>query len=241
MKKILVLVVVLFVSIATFSQVASDVPLNGDAFGVLNERPRFPSGDLGWHLFVNHNLSCPDSLRSKNQKQTVVIGFTVDKDGTLSDYKFVSGAESLKHYALDCIKKSPKWIPGRQNGSPIKFYHEAAIVFEAPITFDAVEIEPEFPKGESAWEVFLQDSLQYPKYALVMKIEGVVKGQFLVGKDGTINQIKALSGPEELQSAAIDVIKKSPRWTPGLRNGNPVVFMKTCDIHFLLANDKSKK
>ncbi|MBO9203340.1 MULTISPECIES: TonB family protein [Niastella] len=74
--------------------------------------------------------------------------------------------------------------------------------------------EPEFRGGNAAWLKFLQQNLKYPRAAWKANIQGVVVVQFVVNADGKISDIEALSGPEELRQAAIDVIKKSPQWIP---------------------------
>jgi protein TonB len=74
----------------------------------------------------------------------------------------------------------------------------------------------------------------YPKKAERKKIEGTVVVQFIVDKDGTISNISAVSGPELLQEAATEVIKKSPNWTPASQNGRKVKSYKKQPITFKL-------
>ena len=101
-------------------------------------------------------------------------------------------------------------------------------------TFTKVEIESSFPGGQRAWIQFLQNNLVYPKKAVKKKIEGTVVVQFIVNKDGSISDISAISGPEELQQSAIDVLKKSPNWKPAQQGGRFVKSYKKQPINYRL-------
>ena len=48
--------------------------------------------------------------------------------------------------------------------------------------------------------------------------------QFVVDVDGTVSDVKAISGPETggLREEAVRVIKKSGKWVPALQNGRSV-------------------
>lgn len=50
----------------------------------------------------------------------------------------------------------------------------------------------------------------------------MVMVQFVVDKDGTVSQVNAISGPEELNDEAVRVIRKSGKWTPAIQNGREV-------------------
>ncbi|MBO9200475.1 MULTISPECIES: energy transducer TonB [Niastella] len=98
-----------------------------------------------------------------------------------------------------------------------------------------VEIESEYPGGLSAWMRFLNRSLRYPQEAIDMEIQGTVVVQFIVDKEGNVSEVQALSGPEELRSEAVRVIKKSGKWTPAVQNGHKVKSYKRQPIGFKIA------
>ena len=58
--------------------------------------------------------------------------------------------------------------------------------------------------------------------------------QFIVNKDGSLSDVEAISGPPELRKAAVDAIKKSPRWIPGEQSGKVVRSYKKQPIVFRL-------
>jgi protein TonB len=101
-------------------------------------------------------------------------------------------------------------------------------------TFAKVEKESEFPGGRDAWGKYLSENLRYPQKAQRKKIQGLVVVQFIVNKDGSLSDIEAISGPLELRNAAVDVIKKSPRWIPAEQSGKIVKSYKKQPIGFRL-------
>jgi TonB family protein len=73
----------------------------------------------------------------------------------------------------------------------------------------------------------------YPPAAKAAGIQGVVHLAAVIAKDGTIQELNALSGPAELVQASMDAVKQ---WTyrPTLLNGNPTQVETTIDITFTL-------
>jgi protein TonB len=98
--------------------------------------------------------------------------------------------------------------------------------------FAKVEQESKFPGGAKAWLDFIVSNLKYPKKALKRHIEGTVVVQFIVNKDGSLSNWEAVDGPTELREAALDVIKKSPRWIPAQQSGKKVKSFKRQPIVF---------
>jgi periplasmic protein TonB len=98
--------------------------------------------------------------------------------------------------------------------------------------FEKLEIESEFPGGPNAWSAFLNTHLVYPQKAIRKKIEGTVLLGFIINKDGSISDLKALDGDPILQDAALKVMQESPKWKPSIQNGwlgksykrQPIVF-----------------
>ncbi|MET0299332.1 MAG: TonB family protein, partial [Flavitalea sp.] len=108
--------------------------------------------------------------------------------------------------------------------------------FDKPFT--KVEIDAQYPGGTSAWFRFLNKNLanQYPEDAVENGIQGTVVVQFIVDREGAVSDVRILSGPKELQEAAIKVIKKSGKWEPGIQNGRKVPSYKKQPIVFKLAD-----
>lgn len=101
-------------------------------------------------------------------------------------------------------------------------------------TFTKVEIESTYPGGAAAWQRYLIKTLRYPQEAQDNEIQGAVVVQFIVDKSGTVSNVEAISGPQELRGEAVRVIQKSGKWTPAVQNGRQVKSYKKQPIVFRL-------
>jgi TonB family protein len=74
----------------------------------------------------------------------------------------------------------------------------------------------------------------YPMDAKAAGISGTVSLQALIGRNGRIDNLKVVSGPDALQQAALDAVKD---WVyrPFLLNGEPVEVVTTVNVIFSLA------
>ena len=83
-----------------------------------------------------------------------------------------------------------------------------------------IEVKPDFPGGINKFYKFVGDNYQTPEED---GLKGKVYVTFVVEKDGSLTDIKVIrdigygTGKE-----AIRVLKKSPKWSPGVQNGKPV-------------------
>ena len=101
---------------------------------------------------------------------------------------------------------------------------------------DFAEVEPQFPGGESEMVQFIQDNVTYPELSREMGEEGTVYVQFVVGTDGSIENVRVLKGVSELlDKEAVRVIKKMPKWTPGMQEGEPIRVRYQIPIKFSIA------
>ncbi len=75
---------------------------------------------------------------------------------------------------------------------------------------------------------------KYPSGAKRKHIEGVVRLEVVIGKDGRIQEMKTLSGEPILADAATKAVKKW-RYQPTLLNGQPVEVETEIDVNFTLS------
>jgi protein TonB len=75
----------------------------------------------------------------------------------------------------------------------------------------------------------------YPSLAKQTRIQGTVRFQAVIGKEGAVQDLQFVSGPRALEKAAADAVK---RWVyrPTLLNGHPVEVSTQIDINFSLGN-----
>jgi protein TonB len=75
----------------------------------------------------------------------------------------------------------------------------------------------------------------YPKIALAARITGVVQLKAIIGKDGNIRELQALSGPPLLVPSAIDAVKQW-HYKPYLLNGEAVEVETSVTVTFQLTS-----
>lgn len=92
---------------------------------------------------------------------------------------------------------------------------------------------PSYPGGSEVWMMYLMKNLRYPPDALKKKIVGQVVVRFSINEKGRPNNVKAISGPRELQQEAVRLIKNGGKWNPATLKGNPVVSQKEQAVTFV--------
>ncbi len=81
----------------------------------------FPGGDAELLKFLAKNIVYPKSAIEKDIQGTVVVGFDVEKDGSLSNIRILRGMDpDLDKEALRVVGLIPNFIPGYQNGINVK-------------------------------------------------------------------------------------------------------------------------
>ena len=74
----------------------------------------------------------------------------------------------------------------------------------------------------------------YPPLAKQARIQGVVRLNAVIGKDGTIQDLKAASGHPLLVPAALEAVRQW-LYKPTLLNGEPVEVVTVIDVNFTLS------
>jgi len=85
-----------------------------------------------------------------------------------------------------------------------------------------------------AAQALYQPPPPYPPLARMARIQGTVVLQAIIGKDGTVQDLKVLSGHPLLVRAAVDAVK-TWRYQPTLLNGDPVDVLTEISVNFTLA------
>jgi TonB family protein len=105
--------------------------------------------------------------------------------------------------------------------------------------FYKVEEMPEFPGGQLALKEFISQSVKYPEDARKNGIQGRVYVQFVVSKDGTVQNATIVRGVDPLlDNEALRVVNTMPAWKPGKQKGEAVDVSFTVPVAFALSDDK---
>ena len=100
-------------------------------YEVCEQMPIFPGGDAALMKYLSENVKYP-ALAIKAQEQgRVVVSFTVEKDGAISDAKVArSVTPSLDAEAVRVVKAMPKWTPGKQDGQLVRVRYNVPVSFK---------------------------------------------------------------------------------------------------------------
>ena len=103
--------------------------------------------------------------------------------------------------------------------------------------FIAVESMPKFQGGSVVdFRNYVQQQLSYPEEAAKKGLEGTSFVQFIINKEGEVEdvEVKRSSHPI-LDQAAVDIIENSPQWEAGKQRGEKVKVQFTIPIVFKLS------
>lgn len=107
------------------------VPSDKDEiFVAVEQAAEFPGGQAALMKWISQNLRYPEAARQNDIQGRVVVKIVIEKDGSISDAEIARGADKdLDKEALRLVHSMPKWIPGKNNGVPVRSY------FNLPVTF----------------------------------------------------------------------------------------------------------
>ena len=101
-----------------------------EAFDVVEQMPQFPGGMKELMTFLSENVRYPEAAHKTGVQGRVIAKFVVEKDGSITEAKIVkSVSPELDAEALRVIGTMPNWMPGMQNGEPVR------VKYTVPITF----------------------------------------------------------------------------------------------------------
>ena len=111
---------------------------------------------------------------------------------------------------------------------------------DADETFMVVEEQPMPEDGMEAFYKYIAQNLKYPTEARQKGIEGKVFIQFVVDKDGSLTEVKAIKGiGAGCDQEAVRVIEGAPAWNPGQQRGKVVKVRMVLPITFRLGAEES--
>lgn len=99
--------------------------------------------------------------------------------------------------------------------------------------FHMVEETPEFPGGDDSLKAFITNSIQFPEEHIKDTAATKVFVQFVVEKDGNVNNIEVVkSGGGAFDKEALRIVNTLPKFKPGKQRGKPVPVWFTLPIKF---------
>lgn len=124
-------------------------------------------------------------------------------------------------------------------GTDIFNQHEFILPTPEPEERAIIETFPEetaSPKGGfEAFYKFVSEKIKYPVQARRMGIEGRVFVEFVINKDGSLTDVKAIKGiGAGCDEEAVRIVQSAPSWNPGKQRGKTVRQRYTLPIIFKL-------
>ena len=90
-------------------------------------------------------------------------------------------------------------------------------------------------KDANAFSSWVTARLKYPKDALAAHIDGTVLVKFVIGTNGGVQEVEVIEGVfPSLDAEAVRVIKSSPKWKPGIKDGKPIRVTYTHPVIFVI-------
>src|SRR5688572_26293729 len=205
-------------------------------------------------LMVIRDVTLIDTTKPKKDEPLIVIDGKPRPDlnfSTIETVISVDKIESIKVLNDKNENASAKYGDKAKNGV-IEIVTKKTTVKEITLTerkyevdddnkvFEKVEIEASFSGGVNGWREFLQKNLRSTVPIDSGAKEGTytVVAQFIVHKDGSISDLKALtSHGHGMEDEVLRVMKKSPNWIPAMQNGHKVTAYRKQPVTFVIAED----
>ena len=108
--------------------------------------------------------------------------------------------------------------------------------------YEVVDEMPQYPGGFTAMMTYVGQNIKYPAEVIAKGIEGRVLVQFVVNKEGNLQDIKVVKGIDPLiDQEAILVISSMPKWTPGKQKGKAVNVQFIIPLQFQIPQKAQQK
>ena len=105
-----------------------------ETFDVIETLPSFKGGQEALNRWISENMQYPEEAMRNNIKGRVVAKFYVEKDGSITNVEIVKSVHPLlDNETIRLLSSMPKWIPGTQNGEPVR------VKYTVPLTFNFTE------------------------------------------------------------------------------------------------------
>jgi len=120
----------------------------------LEQKPEFPGGMKAMMEYLSSNVKYPVEAQKMGEQGRVIVGFIVEKDGTVSNAKVVKSnrytlveiekdgtvvkkletsegpvIHELEAEALRVVQSMPKWMPGKLNGKAVRVKYNLPVSF----------------------------------------------------------------------------------------------------------------
>ncbi len=176
--------------------------------------------------FADSALIMPTGIWSwYNKEQVLIMKKEFDKYQLKDHYVYFNNGKQKMHasFVNDSLTNVKGWD---SLGNEIQGF-----IYQQPASF---------PGGLSKWRNYLIKAINTntPKDFKKGNIEGVVQVSFIIDKDGNLTDVavKRSSGYTELDEHALNVIRNSPKWIPGIQYNEKVKYRQIQPVVYKLVD-----
>ena len=113
------------------NQLLAQGAVEDEVYSKADQMPQFKGGDVAFRKFINKHLKYPQEDLKNKVHGTVYLSFVVNMDGSIQDVTVETGVNrGLDKEAVRLIRSMPKWIPGSNQGKPVRVRVEQRISFK---------------------------------------------------------------------------------------------------------------
>ena len=212
-----------------------------EVFQIVENQPEPKDGLAAFYSYIQQNLVYPAQAREQGVEGKVYIRFVVGKDGSLEDVMAVKGiGAGCDAEAERVTKMAPDWQAGTIADKAVKVRMILPISFKLSgddIAENATaDVMPQPIGGQATFMKYVHDNIKYPEGAKSKGLEGKVFVEFTVKKDGSLADFMLKKGVDKsLDAEALRVMRNSPAWKPGSKDGQPVNVKMILPITFKLS------
>ncbi len=99
--------------------------------GTVDVAPEYQGGSKALARYLSSALRYPAQARENKIQGKVYIGFIVERNGTLSDFKIIKGiGGGCDEEAIRVLKLSPPWKPGMAESNPVRTAYVQPITYQ---------------------------------------------------------------------------------------------------------------
>jgi protein TonB len=92
--------------------------------------PEYPGGTVAMLSYIQQNLKYPEGAKEQEIQGRVIVQFTIEKDGTVSDVNVVKSVDPLVDAeVVRIVSNMPAWKPGMHEGKPVRVSYSIPIRF----------------------------------------------------------------------------------------------------------------
>ncbi len=178
-KRLFVILTLCSATLFTLAQEGkTDSSNSADAliYSIDEEKAQFPGGEAACFKFIKENLKYPAICIEQGIQARVLVSFTVEKDGSLSDIKTLRSPDpNLTKEAERIVGLMPKWKPARQGNKTVRSKYILPVIFrlnaDEPQKTDTVKTDiamnngtPDAPENDNDDRIFdvVETEAQFP-------------------------------------------------------------------------------